>query len=271
MCLIIKIPEGKIVTEDIVESALHYNADGFGYMVNGQSEKWRKAKLPHVMAVIDKYKDSELVLHFRMATDGAVNKRLAHPHKLNNGFTLMHNGVLSKYRVSTNVKDKSDTTRLVTEFINPMLSEHGAIVHAELEKEITGSKLAIMDRQGYIRTYGGLWTEHNGSEYSNTYAWDYPYTYATGSYSNKYNYAGVVSTSSTVIRADHLAEELLSRLWFIAEELPLYDYSLIAYEDISLQEELADGLIQAEDFLELCSHTTLLELYTEACKLKLIT
>jgi hypothetical protein len=249
-------------------------------MVGGKAEKWRKTKVEHVMAVLEKYRDNDLLLHFRMATDGAVNKRLAHPFKMSNKFHVMHNGVFSKYRVNGKPKDKSDTTRFVNEFLEPMLSDNGKLVAATIEKEIIGSKLAIMDTRGNVELYGGTWTEHNGCLYSNTYAWDYPYSYGYSKYGT--HNAAMLGWQSgeelqetyadSMVRAEKtdLHDAMIDKLWSVAHLLPVDDNALIHYEDLSLFDALEMDEIDAYDFIESVSCNTLLELYTEAARLNLI-
>jgi hypothetical protein len=278
MCLIIKVPKGQTVAEDIIESAIWHNSDGFGYMVGGKSEKWRKGKLDHVMAILDKYCDNDLVLHFRMATDGAVNKRLAHPFKMSNKFQVMHNGIFSKYRVKGQPKDKSDTTRFVSEFLEPMLAANGKLVPAEIEKEITGNKLAIMDTRGNVELYGGTWTDHGGCLYSNTYAWDYPYSYGSYSKYGTHNAAlyGAMAgeeyqkTYADTLTKSDLHDSMIDKLWSTAHLLPVEDQSLVMYEDLPMHDRLLAGEMDIYSYLESLSSDSILELYTEAVRINLL-
>lgn len=273
MCLIIHKPAECNITADIVKSALDYNPDGFGIMALGDARKYKTVTQSQVMQILAEFDGIECAVHFRMATDGMVHKKLAHPFKLKNRAYLMHNGILSKYRTDRKAKE-SDTTRFVSEFCNPLISKHGSIPKATLEAEIIGSKVCIMQPNGVITRYGGEWQKHSGMYFSNNYAWDSPY------YMSEWKSAKSVITgdfddaelSELYFDRDPapLADDITCRLLAVADMLPVNTPDYIYYDDLNLWDDLQAGLLHIDDFLCCCSTDTLLELYTVAVAQNLI-
>ena len=79
MCLIVQVPAGETLELDVIESAYSWNCDGFGLMANGEATKWKDLKPATIKRKIDELQDVDIAVHFRMATDGKVNKSNAHP------------------------------------------------------------------------------------------------------------------------------------------------------------------------------------------------
>lgn len=283
MCLIIHKPAQTEIADSIIRSALDYNPDGFGIMSAGKAEKYSAMGFSEAKRIIGEYRDVECAIHFRMATHGKVNKSNTHPFRLKNRAYLMHNGVLGKYTKLVDAKGtKSDTRLFVETFCNRMISEHGSIPVAELESEITGSAVCIMQPDGTINRYGRGWNQYAGSWFSNTYAWDHPeYTttwdsYGTSDYASEYwkqYYDGEESEECEVIdfadrssyklesKDDSCGAELLRRLDPWADELPLNNLDFVAYDDADIHDALMAGYIDASEFLALCSADTLCNLY----------
>ncbi len=267
MCLIIHKPEGSTVPKWVIESALEYNNDGFGVMAEGKARKWKYRTLEQIQDILGPLEAVNAALHFRMATDGLVNKSNAHPFKLRNRAWLMHNGMLSKYRTSKTDKI-SDTRKFIDTFCNPLISEHGSIPTAKLEEEIWGNTICLMQKDGEINRYGSGWTKHDGNFFSNEYAWDSP------TYQSKYgisdylgsDYPLYTKEELAVESSDYLSESMLDVLLQVTDILPFNDVGYVAYSDVELQDEILDGEITPKDFLEFCSAETLLLMYTWAAQ-----
>lgn len=184
MCLIIDKPAGETISRDVVDSALSYNPDGVGYLVvtdGGIAEcakfVWRVTDLQSdrvatVEDILDKWTEARVIIHFRMATDGAVTQALSHPFGTADGGYLFHNGVLGQFRTDPN-SNQSDTTRFRDEWLNPRLLD-GSLTTAAIEACIKGSRIVLVSASGDVRRYGSTWHKHEGSYYSNLYAWDTP-------------------------------------------------------------------------------------------------
>lgn len=278
MCLIIEIPAGNTPEKWIVDSALKYNGDGVGIMHSGQATKWKSLGVDKVMQELEALHEVDVAIHFRMATDGKVNKSNAHPFKLKNRAWLMHNGILSAYR-TTKDSAKSDTRQFVETFCNPLISEHGSIPKKELEQEIYGSAILIMQRDGGMNRYGSGWNCFDGCYYSNEYAWDcptYASKYVSSTAASQYGYAAGESYSKYISddyedsavrdsnRDASVSQSMAEVLSSCVDVLPFNDSGYIAYEDIGLQDELLEDEISAHDFLEYCTGDTLLYMYTWA-------
>ena len=270
MCLIVKVPAGTDLPMDVIESALSWNDDGFGIMYDGNAKKWKELTAEKIDAIIKDGKDFDRAVHFRMATDGKINKANAHPFKLKNRSWLMHNGVLSKYKTSRKA-EKSDTRRFIDEWANPQIAKHGSIPVVSLESEIWGSAVCIMDKTGNIQTYGNGWTSHYGCKFSNEYAWDAPGRwdkYSTSGNWGKYSTSGIglvdYEDSEVIINRgadDDTADLLASMLYQIADDLPLNTPDLVAYQDMHLYDDMLAGQLDEGEFLECCSGESLVFLY----------
>lgn len=264
MCLIVKIPQGKTLPDDIVESALLYNPDGFGYMVNGTAKKFVKRTAKQIKKLLKRHLHSEIVVHFRMATDGVVNKKLAHPHRLANGDMLMHNGILTQFRTDAKAVE-SDTTRFVSEYINPMLAETGDYNAEYIESAITGNRLAIMSADGRTTLFGDGWFELEGCTFSNSYAFDTRgYIEWEKSDSSEYGFDRDEWDDYSI------TETILADLEPVADSLPVYDYGFVASGDYELHDKLLWCKIDAMEYLRLCDPRTLLALYRYAIEYGLL-
>jgi hypothetical protein len=273
MCLIIEVPKNQSPKRWIVESALEYNADGVGIMHDGKAVKWIKPSVDKIMAYLEEVKPVDAAIHFRMATDGKINKANAHPFKLKNQSWLMHNGILGKYR-TTKTAAKSDTRQFVEQFCNVQISQHGSVPKAALEAEIVGNAILIMLKDGSITKYGSGWNKFEGCYYSNEYAWDSP-TYASKyavkskvQYASRTAYPAYIADDYAPVRcrsgAEMLEEDMLRVCENLVDILPFNDCSYMSYADIELQDELLEEEITAHDFLEFCDAETLLLMYTWA-------
>jgi hypothetical protein len=278
MCLIVVKPAGQTIPDHVIESAQEYNSDGFGLMHSGTAKRWKHRTPKQIKKLLEPLGDVNVAVHFRMATDGKVSVSNAHPFKLKNQAYLMHNGILSKYRTSGKA-EKSDTRMFIEKFCNPRIVQNGSIPRKDLEKEIYGNAICIMQRDGVINTYGDSWLKRYGCEFSNTYAWDSAESMARySSNSGKYGYLSSAVTdrvdNTPVDMADFETNGLLGtmyyRLYEIADMLPIHDYSYIAYEDLDLQDSFLAEEIDCYSFLNACTDETLLELYTLACNQNLI-
>lgn len=116
MCIIVYKPKGISVDRQILENCFANNPDGAGFMFPCEGrllikkgyfefedfwaawEKCRKVHGDHL----------PVVLHFRIATAGEIDKANCHPHRIAHNLGFVHNGILSCVHVPKD-SDVSDT------------------------------------------------------------------------------------------------------------------------------------------------------------------
>lgn len=150
MCIAIAKPKGKTITKERLETCFKNNPDGCGFAyINGGNLYIEK-----FMEFEDFYKsysthehDSNMLIHFRIATHGGVNLENCHPFKLNDRMALIHNGVLTGYG---DRNSKSDTR----DFIDKILSKiswkmwKNEAFRTLVGEAIGSSKFGVLDISG---------------------------------------------------------------------------------------------------------------------------
>ena len=170
MCIAILKPKDKIINEEILKTCSENNPDGMGFAYIDNDTLYIKKYMKFDDFIKD-YKEvetkSNMLIHFRIATHGAVELDNCHPFFLNHRMALIHNGIISGYG---DKKEKSDTRDFIDRVIgniswklmkNPSYREL-------ISKAIGYSKLAILDITGdywIINEDNGYWTD--GVWYSN--------------------------------------------------------------------------------------------------------
>ena len=113
MCVIAFSPKGKdMPTEAQIKSMFKKNPDGAGFAYEeGDTVKYKKGfmnvdDLLEELGPLDKWKDKNIAMHFRIGTAGKNDKKTTHPFPISNNFgelrklqgegpVLFHNGVIS--------------------------------------------------------------------------------------------------------------------------------------------------------------------------------
>ena len=193
MCLIIQKPADVQIPEDILLTAWENNYDGMGIMTTRDNRVKVHRILPNsaddVLNLYNKFKDEEIGIHFRWATHGLINKKMAHPFKVfhnepkGQDLYMMHNGVFS--RVGDWKQGASDTWHFVNEFLQPWLKKYSCEILQEDEfQEMLGSyigagnKLLFLDATGKFTTINKKsGAEKDGYWVSNTYSLTPSYRY----------------------------------------------------------------------------------------------
>lgn len=170
MCIAILKPKGTAISKETLKTCSEANPDGMGFAyIDGDTMYIKK-----YMKFDDFYKDFEqvqdkstMLIHFRIATHGAVELENCHPFWLNHRMALIHNGIITGYG---DKKDKSDTRDFIDKVIgNISWKEWKNPSYRELVGKAIGySKLAILDITGnyyIINEDKGYWD--NGIWYSN--------------------------------------------------------------------------------------------------------
>ena len=263
MCLIIHKPKGATIEKWILESAKEYNPDGIGIMANSSSERFLKIATDKVYDKINGLDNA--VIHFRMATHGAVDIANCHPFKLHGGIFLMHNGIMNSYNPPKDSKD-SDTATFVKEFCNPSIAVNGKLNLKLFESAMTGQVMALMHRHGRITRHGNF-HDYEGCYYSNHYAWDSPATwkYSDTKYPANYasNYPALpyhgVTDSVGYKSCDNMIDDFLYSAVF---QLPLETNEYVDHRDDDIYDDLWSYKIDASQFLEECSPETKINLFS---------
>lgn len=189
MCLIIKKPAGRRISEDFLRNAWRRNADGWGaFWCHEGKVRWQRGmhfdELLHHNAQLPE--QTEVHLHLRKATYGPVCPDLAHPYVVRPGLMLMHNGSIAHLAPQDPLA--SDTAELA-HALRDMLSglsdaQASALVRTQGFARLSaplldGSMVVLLDGLGSVRlgrpwhvVQSTDWDEHMaGIEVSNTHTW----------------------------------------------------------------------------------------------------
>ena len=213
MCVIVYKPKNqKLPDKTILKNCWENNDDGAGYMFTKNNQVYFKKGFisfkKFYKSLIHDYKSNNLesknlVLHFRIGTSGGINKEKTHPFiisdnedRLNqlSGYcksAVVHNGIFSDYVYDN--KELSDTQNFIKLFLYPLLkladfNFKNETVKKLIDKQISGSKLLILDNKDNAYLYGDF-IESNGIYYSNTtYNYSYKNYYSNYSYTSNYQF-----------------------------------------------------------------------------------
>lgn len=188
MCIIVVSPTGiDIPSEEQLKKCFEYNKDGAGFMYNTTKgvqihkgfltyPKFRKA-LAKLQKKVD-VKECNIVFHFRIATQGYVDRETTHPYPISDSvkelqklyilcdYAVAHNGIIS-FTDDKNNPDLSDSQIFVKDYLaNMSKRELMSTKIGELIEKATGSRFCIMNKKKYYLI--GDFTEDKGCFYSNT-------------------------------------------------------------------------------------------------------
>ena len=163
------------------------NPDGAGYMVARDG----KVTISKGFMDVDEYIEAiraehftakdPVVYHFRISTQAGVNPEMTHPFPLSNRIEHMkvldvecscgvaHNGII-RLTTDRNNHEYSDTALFIANYLSLIIREPGDLKDERiltLIHRLAGSKLAIMDGDGYIATVGE-YINQKGLLFSNT-------------------------------------------------------------------------------------------------------
>ena len=163
------------------------NPDGAGYMVARDG----KVTISKGFMDVDEYIEAiraehftakdPVVYHFRISTQAGVNPEMTHPFPLSNRIEHMkvldvecscgvaHNGII-RLTTDRNNHEYSDTALFIANYLSLIIREPSDLKDERVLKliqRLAGSKLAIMDADGYIATVGE-YINQKGLLFSNT-------------------------------------------------------------------------------------------------------
>lgn len=186
MCIICVSPKGvKQPDTKTIRSMFENNPHGAGYMYARDGKVTIHKGFMHIDDLLDQLAyerftaEDPVVYHFRISTQAGVNPQMTHPFPLSSNIENMrlldlscsigitHNGVIRL--TSTGDKKYSDTALFVANYL-PYIIRKPADLHDDANidaiEELIKSKMAILDKTGYIRTIGQF-TQENGILFSN--------------------------------------------------------------------------------------------------------
>jgi hypothetical protein len=193
MCIIIVKPVNKVINERLAEYCWNKNKDGAGFVF---SDNNRLRIYKHVgenfydfwklynryVRSKNKEKNHTVIMHFRIATHGSIEKMNCHPFRINQELCFAHNGVIVGITVPKDSK-KSDTN-LFNDLLKKLPSgwtKNKTTVQLVQHFIGSNSKLAFMDNDGEMAIFNearGDWDEDTGLWFSNLNykGWDFVYT-----------------------------------------------------------------------------------------------
>ena len=187
MCIICVSPQGtpQPSTRQI-KAMFARNPHGAGYMVarGGRVEIHKGFMLlPDLLQQLAREAftpDDAVVYHFRVSTQAGIKPAMTHPFPLTSSLEncekldllcscgVAHNGIIRM--TSTGNRQYSDTALFITRYMTRLIRSPKDLKDPavlELLEELTGSRLAIMDKTGYVATVGHFIREDNGCLFSN--------------------------------------------------------------------------------------------------------
>lgn len=170
------------------------NPDGAGYMFPSNEQVVIKKGFMDFHAfyksIVYDYKrygkDTPFIMHFRISTQGGVNKQCCHPFPLSRDMEdlkklntradigIAHNGIIdltSEYWGHRNTVTYSDTMKFITDYLTLIIKDKYFYLDDDTMKliyKLAESRLAIMDGDGHISIVGDFITDkETGMVYSN--------------------------------------------------------------------------------------------------------
>lgn len=194
MCIIaIKKAGIDMIPASIMETMYENNSDGAGYMYafDGKVHIIKgfmkyDALINSLDKLNDKHnlKDLSMIFHFRISTAGRVDGGNCHPFPVTDDFNqlrkthvntnlaMAHNGVIHAFSPYNMNDIYNDTQYFIASCVSYLYSLNADFLADErtaelFENIIDGSRLAFLDSEGKIRTFGD-WVETGDIMYSNT-------------------------------------------------------------------------------------------------------
>lgn len=162
MCQAIVKPAEEKIEKEVLRRAWFANSNGAGIAYVDQTKGTVRIekgymKFKNLWRAYKKHEGQTLLIHFRYATHGAVNRENCHPFSVGDG-AMMHNGILSNFEPYKG-SGKSDTRHFIDSFLAPLLKETHSTLDSffendlampTLENLIGGSKLAFLSPSGKV-------------------------------------------------------------------------------------------------------------------------
>jgi hypothetical protein len=177
MCQAIVKPADEKIQKEVLQRAWTQNPNGAGIAYVDEEKgavRIEKGymKFKNLWRAYKKHESKTLLIHFRYATHGAVNRENCHPFSVGDG-AMMHNGILNNFEPWKG-SGKSDTRHFIDSFLSPVLKDSRNTIDSffanplampALENLIGSSKLAFISPSGAVyivnealgETVEGVW------------------------------------------------------------------------------------------------------------------
>lgn len=198
MCIIAIQPLGVKIKESTLKNCWDANKDGAGimYVENGKIIVNKEMHSFSEFMKLKKHADkvnSNIIMHFRIATSGGINDRNCHPFKINNDLYFCHNGILDiDVPLNSNINDTQIFNNSFMKGLPNNFVQNDSIMNL-IEYTIGNrNKFVFMDSSGQfyiLNENAGTWD--NGAWYSNNSYKNSPYQYNSGTKwhkAKKYSY-----------------------------------------------------------------------------------
>jgi predicted glutamine amidotransferase len=208
MCIIVAKPIGAEVDMDTLQICGDNNGDGCGYAFH-DGDKIQVRKFLSTEALLTSYqdvvktqfteKDTPAILHFRIATEGAINKDNCHPFKISDDLIMAHNGTIKGIDLIEGATDSESFAKNYLSFLTPDLLQRNSVQRL-IKKDLTFNKLAFLDSDGRITILNmekGELDDSTGVWYSNTSYKCYRRSYYGGAGYNDWHNYGVSNKKTT--------------------------------------------------------------------------
>lgn len=199
MCIICASPKGAPQpTTRQIKTMFSHDPHGAGYMVARDGKVEIHKGFMNLSDLLRQLRqeaftpDDTVVYHFRISTQAGVTPAMTHPFPLTSSLSncekldltcscgVAHNGIIRM--TSTGSRQYSDTALFITRYMTRLIRTQKDLKDPavlEMLEVLTASRLAILDKSGYLATVGRF-IEENGLLFSNT---DYrESTYQLGKY-----------------------------------------------------------------------------------------
>lgn len=242
MCIAILNPNNVTLKKKVLKTCWENNTDGAGmlYLADGKLTTHKEMSnfdsfYDHYSNVRNKYKTSQIVIHFRISTHGKVNLTNCHPFITNDDWGFVHNGIIS---AAPKHADFSDTYMFNREILQKLPTDwiHNDALYDLVQEYIGSSKLLFLNTNNeafIVNEDWGVWDL--GCWFSNT-------TYKASRY---YDYGGTKVYKGTTAAASTITPSVPSNKWgtfsdnddWVDDWDYKYNYDTRKYEKVSVTED----------------------------------
>lgn len=165
MCLIIHNPLCRVVSDEIIDNAMHQNQDGFGIFYHDTGEIVRTMSYTKAWDIMTNI-DRGYTCHFRYSTSGKIGKKQCHPFHIDDNYSLMMNGTIERL-----VSSKSVDTQELCKILSGLDEERILSI-----LRTYSCRFALLNRKSgqAIMVNRDLWVEHKGVHFSKSNALPQP-------------------------------------------------------------------------------------------------
>lgn len=190
MCMIIVKPYGTKIPDSHIWQSANNNPDGFGFYAYSDNEEkvFRSNDFVIFDKVLESYnrRDTFMVVHFRLSTQGTNGEKNIHPFMLKDGWYLAHNGIFTHTPWNKFYSDTYYISEAVKKFSR--LDEEMEAITGLMEN-MDNSRIVFVKKDRYfiVNEHSGVWKEKcwystNELFRPNTIAYGYGHDYYYGRY-----------------------------------------------------------------------------------------